>query len=261
MPSSSPPPARRHALLWAALAVGAAVALVAVSYSLWVGNSKSPDPPARVEPALAHAVTPAQMGTLAERLEERLRQKPDDAAGWTMLARSYATLGRFEPAARAYAQAAKRTPNNADLLADYADALAMARGRKMEGEPLAIVRRALAIDPGHVKSLALAGSAEFERQRYSAAVAYWERLVPLTDAHSEIGRSIRRSIGQARELGKLPPGGAASVPALPHPPIAAAAAPAAAAGVAGTVKLAPALVSRVAPGDALYIFAHAAQGE
>lgn len=121
---SSPVLPRRHALLWAALAVGVVVAVVAVSYYLRVGNSKVLDPQARLAPALAHAVTPDQIGTLAERLEERLGQTPDDGAGWAMLARSYATLGRFEPAARAYAQAAKRMPNDAGLLADYADALA-----------------------------------------------------------------------------------------------------------------------------------------
>lgn len=261
MMSSSPPPVRRRALLWAALAVGGAVALAAVAYAVWVGNAKSPEPPARAEPALAHAVSAEQLGTLSQQLEARLKQSPDDGPGWAMLARSYVMLGRFEPAARAYAQAAQRMPNNADLLADYADALAMARGRTLEGEPLAIVKRALELDPGHAKSLALAGSAEFEGQRYSAAVAYWERVVPLTDAHSEFGRSIRRSIAQARELGKLPSTGAAGVPALPHPAPAIAAAPAAASGLAGTVKLAPALDSQVAPGDALFIFARATEGE
>jgi len=261
VPSSSPPLARRPALLWIALAAGAAVLLTAVSYYFWTGNAQAPRPQARAEPALAHAVSAEQLGTLSQQLEARLRQSPDDGPGWAMLARSYVMLGRFEPAARAYAQAAQRMPSNADLLADYADALAMARGRKLEGEPLAIVKRALELDPGHVKSLALAGSAEFEGQRYSAAVAYWERVVPLTDAHSEFGRSIRRSIAQARELGKLPAGGAAGAPVLPHPPLAGAGQPAGAAGIAGTVKLAPALASRVAPDDSLFVFARAPDGD
>ncbi len=253
---------------WVVVAVVGAIALAAVSIYLWVDKSKAPDPQARPAPELAHAVTPEQLAKLVEQLEGRLKQVPDDAAGWVMLARSQISLSRFDAAARAYAQAAKLRPKDVDLLADYADALAMARGRKLEGEPLEIVRRALEIDPGHVKSLALAGSAEFEGKRYAAAVAYWERIVPLLSADSDFGRSIQRNIGQARELGQLPPGSTADAPAAPakpKPPIAAAAAPKtaarnAAADVTGTVRLAPALASRIAPGDALFIFARAAEG-
>lgn len=222
------------------VALGAAVALAgAASIFVWVERSrvaKAPPPPAA---EASHALAPEQLAKLADQLEARLAQSPDDAAGWVMLARSRITLARFDAAAEAYARAARLRPNDVDLLADYADALAMARGRKLEGEPHEIIRRALAIDPAHVKSLALAGSAEFEAKRYAAAVAYWERIVPMLSAESDFGRSIRRNIAQARDLGRLPPGGA---------------------GISGTVRLAPALASRTAPGDALFVFARAAQG-
>ena len=254
---------------WTVVALGAAVAVaVAVSILIWIDRSrvaKAPSPPAA---ETSHAVTPEHLAKLAEQLEARLKQAPDDAAGWVMLARSRITLARFDAAAEAYAKAAGLRPKDADLLADYADALAIARGRKLEGEPFEIVKRALEADPNHVKSLALAGGAEFERKSYAAAVAYWERLVPLVGADSEFGRSILGSIGQARDLGKLSSGRTAVVPAAPaksKPPVAAAAAPATApgiagAGITGTVKLAPALASQVAPGDALFVFARAAEG-
>ncbi len=255
-------------LRWTVIAVGASFALVAVSLYLWVGNPKALYPQARLAPDAAHQMTPDQIATLAERLAERLKRSPDDAHGWVMLARSYTALGRWDPAAQAYAQAAKLVPNDAGLLADYADALAKARGRKLDGEPFEIVKRALEADPNHVKSLALAGSAEFERKSYAAAVGYWERIVPLVDADSEFGRSIQRSIGQARDLGKLPSRRAAVAPAATSrskPPAAAAAAPTtsaipSAAAITGTARLAPALASQVAPGDALFIFARAAEG-
>ena len=253
---------------WTVVALGAAAVAVAVSILIWIDRSrvtKAPSPPAA---ETSHAVTPENLAKLAEQLEARLKQAPDDAAGWVMLARSRITLARFDAAAEAYAKAAGLRPKDADLLADYADALAMARGRKLEGEPLEIVRRALDIDPDHVKSLALAGSAEFEAKRYAAAVAHWERALRKVGTESDFGRSIQRSIGEARELGKLSSARTALVPAAPaksKPPVAAAAAPATApgiagAGITGTVKLAPALASQVAPGDALFIFARAAEG-
>ena len=64
---------------------------------------------------------------MVERLAERLQQEPDNLEGWVMLGRSYFILKRYSEAAQAYANvmalAEEETP---DLLADYAEALAMA---------------------------------------------------------------------------------------------------------------------------------------
>lgn len=240
-----------------ALAVGAIVPLVAVLGYLLVGTPAALDPQARAAPDAAHAVTPDQIAAMVDRLAEKLKDKPDNAEGWAMLARSYNMLGRFDQSAQAYAHVVKLVPDDAGLLADYADALGMARGRKLDGEPFAIVMRALKADPNHVKSLALAGSAEFERRNFAAAAGYWERIVPLVGADSEYGRSIQASIDEARGLGKLP-----AVSAAKAPKSASAKAPAEVreSAIAGTVRLAPALASRVAPGDTLFIFARPAQG-
>ena len=241
---------------WVPLAVAAAIPVVAVSFYLWVGNPAALDPQARAAPEAAHSVTPEQIAAMVERLAERLKQAPDDLEGWAMLARSYGMLGRFDQSAQAYAHLVKRMPEDAGLLADYADALGMARGRRLEGEPYEIVKRALKADPNHIKSLALAGSAEFELGNYAAAAAYWERIVPLAGADSDYARSIQASIEEARNLGKVAAG---SVAKAPPAPLAKAPAPADAA-ITGTVKLAPALASQVAPGDTLFVFARAAEG-
>jgi len=45
----------------------------------------------------------------------------------------------------------KLNPNNADMLADYADALAIHQGRKLEGKPETLIEKALKVDPNHVK--------------------------------------------------------------------------------------------------------------
>lgn len=250
-----------------AIAVAAAIAFAGAA--VYVGMKREASrPPAPAAKESAHRVTPDQIAARAEQLAERLKGNPDDAAGWVMLARSYTSLGRFDVAAQAYAQAAKLVPNDPGMLADYADTLAMARGRRLEGEPFEIVKRALEADPNHVKSLSLAGSAEFERKSYAAAVAYWERIVPLVRADSEFARSIQRSLGEARDLGKLPSRSAAVAPAAgaqAKPRAAANAAPAIStvppgAAITGTARIAPVLASRVAPGDALFIFARAAEG-
>ncbi len=237
-----------------ALALAALLPVAAVLLYLQVGNPAALDPQARASDAdTAHSITPAQIEGLVTKLAERLERSPDDAEGWVMLGRSYNVLGQFDKSAQAYARAVRLVGDNAGLLADYADSLAMAQGRRLQGEPHEIVKRALKADPNHIKALALAGSAEFEQGRYAAAAEYWERSLTRLPPDSDFARSIQASIDEARQLGGARTAGAAVRPGK---------AEAAAAGdsISGTVKIAPALARQVAPGDTLFVFARAADG-
>jgi cytochrome c-type biogenesis protein CcmH len=226
--------------------------------------------PAAFDPALQqamgagspHDMAPGEVERIVEKLAERLKQQPDNAEGWLTLARTYYVMRRFPEAAQAYEQLVKLVPDDADVLADYADALAMARGRQISGEPLALVNKALALDPNQWKALAMAGTEAFDRKDYKTAVQYWERLRSAVPAESEIAKSIANSIAEARELGELKP---APLAAAPQPQAAAPAAksPAAAGtagSVAGSVALAPALKGKARPDDVVYVFARAAEG-
>ena len=75
----------------------------------------------------------AQIDGMVARLAAKLRENPDDADGWKLLGRSYSVMGRFQEAVDAYAKAVQRAPRDAQLLADFADALAMSRGQRLEG--------------------------------------------------------------------------------------------------------------------------------
>lgn len=212
--------------------------------------------PAAFDPALQqamgagspHDMAPGEVERIVEKLAERLKQQPDNAEGWLTLARTYYVMRRFPEAAQAYEQLVKLVPDDADVLADYADALAMARGRQISGEPLALVNKALALDPNQWKALAMAGTEAFDRKDYKTAVQYWERLRSAVPAESEIAKSIANSIAEARELGGLKP--AAKSPA----------AAGTAGSVAGSVALAPALMGKARPDDVVYVFARAAEG-
>ena len=198
-----------------------------------------------------HTADMKQLEVAVERLAERLKENPEDTEGWIMLARSYRLFGRFEDSAKAYAQAATRQPRDAQLLADYADMLAMAQSRNLQGEPDKLAMRALEIDPRNLKALALAGSAAFDRKDYARAVELWGRMLPLMTPESEDVRSVQASIAEARAL---------SGTGIQQPVPASAAAPAPKAGVSGTVVLAGELAGKVAPQDTVFIFARAADG-
>ena len=244
-PAESPRGARGTAL-----ALGLAIPICALAVYLSVGNPSAVLPQA-AGGANPHGMTVAQFEAGVARLAARLKDSPDDAEGWTMLARSYAVLGRFGEASEAYTKAAARMPRDAQLLADYADALAMAQGRTLRGEPERILLRALAIDPDNVKALLLAGTAAFDRGDHPAAVRHWERVLGLLPKESDMIQRVQASIAEARSLGGSAVGKAQV------------ARPAQAQGggrVSGVVKLAPELAGKVAPSDTVFIFARAAEG-
>ncbi|MBI2319376.1 MAG: c-type cytochrome biogenesis protein CcmI, partial [Betaproteobacteria bacterium] len=122
-----------------AIAVGVAVPLLAVPIYLVLG---SPALLSAQPVAGAHGAGAQQIDAMVGRLAARLAKQPDDGQGWTMLARSYAALGRFGEASSAYAKAVSIISDQPQLLADYADALAMARGGRLRGEPEELVDRA-----------------------------------------------------------------------------------------------------------------------
>ncbi len=234
----------------AALALGLAIPICALAVYLSVGNPSAVLPRA-AGGANPHGMTVAQFEAGVARLAARLKDNPEDAEGWMMLGRSYAVLGRFGESSEAYAKAAARMPRDAQLLADYADALAMAQGRTLQGEPEKILLRALTIDPDNVKALLLAGTAAFSRNDPRAAIRHWERALGLLPAESDMVQRLRVSIAEARSLAGSP-GGKTRV-----------AKPAQAQGgsrVSGVVRLAPELAGKVAPGDTVFIFARATEG-
>jgi cytochrome c-type biogenesis protein CcmH len=201
---------------------------------------------------------------MVERLAERLQQEPDNLEGWVMLGRSYFILKRYSEAAQAYANvmalAEEETP---DLLADYAEALALAHGNTMAGAPARLLERALAIDPAHPKSLWYGGLAANEVKDYPVAVERWESLMAQLPADSDNARQLQQHLARARANlgGEAVAGEAAS--ATPAVATGSTAAPATAAGIAAIevqVNLDAALADRVAPGDTLFVFARAANG-
>jgi len=242
-PAAEPAPQALPSSRRFAWALAAAVPLAAVALYVLVGNPGAIDREAQL-----HA-SRAQVEGMIGRLAARLRENPDDVNGWKLLGRSYGVMGRYGEAADAYAKAAVRSPRDAQLLADLADVLAMARGQSLQGEPEQLALRALEIEPGNLKALALAGSAAFERKDYAAAAKHWERMLAYVEPNSEDARSIQQNVAEARSLaGDAGKQETKKQPAKPQ------------GGVRGTVSLSPAMKDKVSPEDTVFVFARAVEG-
>lgn len=196
------------------------------------------------------------LDALAERLKQRLEQNPNDGVGWTLLARSYAELGRHADAVPIYEKATKLIPDDAQLLADYADALGVLHGRKLEGKPEALIQQALKIDPTNVKALMLAGTVAFDRKEFARAATYWEQAranLP-ADADAEMTQELTGGIEEARNLAG---GGKTQLTAAPPAPGKSISKDIA---IKGTVTLSPSLAGRGSSTDTLFVFARAVDG-
>jgi len=186
-----------------ALAIG--LPLVAVLFYLKVGELKALAPPEVQRPAAepsSQMRSQQQIEANVSALVERLKSNPNDAQGWVMLARSYASKERYAGALGAFAKATELQPNNADLWAQYAVAAAMANNRKIEGQPLQLVNTALKIDPNNTTALGLAGTAAFQRKEYKQAIDYWSRVLKNVEPGSEIASQVQQRIDEAKSLAK-----------------------------------------------------------
>ena len=257
--------------LWAALMagiVGIAVAGYAVTGSPSAAGLAAPRAAAATsaEPG-GPPVSDEQVNEIVARVAQRLKDQPEDPAGWALLARAYSAMGRHADAVPAFQKALALSGDDATLMADYADTLAAQSNGRFDAESLKLIERALALEPDNFKALALAGSAAFDNRDYAQAVRQWEQVERNLPADSRMLPQVRASIAQARELGGLPPAAAAAVPAAPVTPAAATAAAKAPAAPAvqakalrGSVSLTPAVAAKAAPEDTVFILARPAEG-
>lgn len=179
----------------AALIIALLVPLLASLGYATLGNPRALDP-ANTQPQ--PRMTAAQIEGMVAKLAERLRQNPDDAKGWIMLARSYKMMGRYAEAAEAYGHVLPIVEQEPVLLADYAELLAIT-GNGFRGKPTELIEKALKLAPEDPQVLLLAGAAAGERKDFRTAVAYWEKVMPQLEPGSEEAESLGEAIAKARE--------------------------------------------------------------
>ncbi|MCU0758349.1 MAG: hypothetical protein MUF07_03995 [Steroidobacteraceae bacterium] len=227
-----PPAAPLAAAVAAFLVLGGAAGLYA-TWSNWTWPAAGQE---------GVAATPADM---VSKLARRLEQQPQDVDGWLMLGRSYAALGQYPLAVRAY-QRADRLENgrNVEALTGWAEALALSNEAELEGRAGQLFERALALEPTSPKALFFGAVAAQRRGELPLALQRFETM--LAGGPPE---NVRPLLEQQVAMLKAAMAGAA--PAAPG------ASPGATAGspaIRVQVRVAPAIASRVPAGAPLFVF-------
>jgi cytochrome c-type biogenesis protein CcmH len=140
----------------------------------------------------------ADVKQLIGQVEDRLEQRPDDANYLMLLASKQMELRNYPAAAAAYQRLTEIYPTDANVLAQYAQALYLSSGRTLTVKVKEVSELALRQNPQQPTVLGMLGIAHFEQGDYQGAIDYWQRLLPSLGPVSPNRKMIMAGIEQAR---------------------------------------------------------------
>jgi|AntDeeMinimDraft_5_1070356.scaffolds.fasta_scaffold08918_2 cytochrome c-type biogenesis protein CcmH len=184
--------------LFIILALILPLALLPLSASAQPDSPEMPAPKGKQENAFA------ELEGLVALLLERLRENPENANDWLMLARSYTYMDKPAKAAEAFGQARQQFGVSPELLTSEAEYLMLAAGGQLDESAKALVKRALEMRPGFGRALWLAGIAHYQRSDYEQAGRYWQQLLAQVSAGSESESMVREALDDLADRGVVP---------------------------------------------------------
>ncbi|MEW5771613.1 MAG: c-type cytochrome biogenesis protein CcmI [Pseudomonadota bacterium] len=182
------------------------------------------------------------------KVEEKTRTDPNDGVAWSMLAKTYAVVGHWPEALKAYERAIQLRPEEPSVMSGYAEALAITNDRVLQGKPMELVLKALEKDPDDLKGLELAGIANFQQRNFAQAAYYFKHLHKLLPPESPYAQDILEAQKEATRLSR---GGVTGLDNLADQGEAAAQGPT----IRGKLDIAPALKAKVDEKDVVFLFA------
>jgi cytochrome c-type biogenesis protein CcmH len=187
------------------LALALTIGVVAGGGYAWVGSPRlvpvTPDAPPGPGPALD-----AQVAALQARAEAH----GADVGGWLQAEQMQVEAGHLDAAVQDLRNALAQHPNDADLMAELADLVASTQ-HKLDGEPIALVDRALAINPNQVKALALKGQYAMTQRDFRTMLAAWSHAIDVAPPGDPIAAFLKGRLDSLRQAA-AEAGGAASAP-------------------------------------------------
>jgi cytochrome c-type biogenesis protein CcmH len=198
-------------------------------------------------PVQAQSMPAPDVLAMVAKLEQHLREDPNDLAGWLMLGRSYLALQRMDDAVNAYDRAHRLNGSSVEAALGLGEAISLRAGGQISPEASALFEDALKLEPNNPKALLYGGFAAATRGDRAMARTRWQALKDLHPPPQieEMLDARIASLGAAEESGTnaSPAGTSASVQGS------------AAAQVTVNIHIAPALKSRLKPETPLFVFA------
>ncbi len=187
--------ARRHPVM--ALMIAAFIPMLSMLIYLQIGMHAASDEsfvaaqqPGQKEPSVEEMVS---------KLEANIEKNGGTAQQWTMLGRAHKFLGRYELAAKAFNVALETDTENAQLMLEGAEMMALNNNRVFTPDARELVLKAYALEPNNTNVLWFAGVAEYQRGDYRQAIDHLMKMLPMTSNDDEVAKSVINIIAVSRE--------------------------------------------------------------
>ena len=116
---------------------------------------------------------------MVKKLEARIEKEGGTVEEWIMLGRAHKYSGNNERAANAFAVALEKDTDNAQLMLQRAEVLALLNDRFFTTEARELILKALALEPTNANTLWFAGVAEYQLGNFHQAIDHLKQLMPL----------------------------------------------------------------------------------
>ena len=142
---------------------------------LSLGSPEAPGQP--YAERLAQPLNDLPVEGLVARLEMRLKEEPDDARGWRLIAPVYLQLGRYGDAINAFGRVMQLEGRDADALAGLAEALTLSGDGMVPPPARQAFEAALEVDPTHPRARFYMALSKAQAGQFEQALVEWKALL------------------------------------------------------------------------------------
>ncbi|MBT8438680.1 MAG: c-type cytochrome biogenesis protein CcmI, partial [Gammaproteobacteria bacterium] len=191
--------AKRHPAL--ALMIAVFVPMLVLLLYLELGMHSAGDESFVASQKISQQQSTAQPSVeeMTRKLEAKLEKEGGTVQEWTMLGRAHKYSGNNELAAKAFAVALEKDTENAQLMLERAEVLALNNNRVFTAEARELVLKASALEPDNANTLWFAGVAEYQAGNFEKAINHLLQLLPQASGEEEVMQSIVSIIAKSRQ--------------------------------------------------------------
>ena len=192
--------AKRHPA-WALL-ITVFVPMLALLVYLELGMHAASEDAFLAEQKVEQRAEPGQQQSveeMAQKLEKHIEKNGGSAEEWVMLARSHKYMKKYGLAAKAFAVALEKDGNDAQLMLERAEMLALDNNRAFNAEARNLVLAAYKLEPENANVLWFVGVAEFQKENHQQAINHLTKLLPLARGDENVVKSIISIVSKSRE--------------------------------------------------------------
>ncbi len=136
----------------------------------------------------------AFINSMIARVEQRVKDNPEDIKSWKMLGKSYAVQKRYADSANAYARAVALDSNDVQLLMNYTDAVMDSGDIEQINSARQVFTQLIKTNPGNADALFLSGSLARAAGDQEAARQLWTQLLTMLTKGSSAYNNVEQNL-------------------------------------------------------------------